>query len=125
MAKRNMLFENVLIKMNQVPELTPEERIKYAKELDFINSQVDEIKKSLSTSENLSQQIENVHSECLSLHKSVDTFGDQYKKLDSALIKFQECIKDIDELTTETQHAWEKLTEVENKLKQKENPQTD
>ena len=125
MAKRNMIFEKVLIKMNQVPDLTEEERVKYAQELEFINQQVDLIKEKLVVSQELSTTIENVHSKCLSLHKSIDTFGDQYKKLETSISQFQKLMNEFDELNEDTKSAWDKLHEVENKLKQKENPQTE
>ena len=111
--------------MKQIPDLTPEERVKYAQELEFINNQVEESKQLLSVSKEIQTSIEIVHSKCLSIHKAVDTHAKQYNQLESAIAKFQNCIKDIEELNTDTNNAWAKLSEVENKLKQKANPPKD
>ena len=119
---KNMIFEKVLIKMNQVPDLTDEERLKYAQELEFINQQVANLKEKLNVSQELTATIENVHNKCLSLHKSIDTFGDQYKRLESSISHFQSIMSEFNELGEETKTAWDRLHEVENKLKEKENP---
>jgi RNA binding exosome subunit len=113
---RNLILENVLIKMNQIPELTAEEREKYGKQLELINYQVENVKKALVVSNEITSQVETVHSKCLQLHRQVDTFGEQYQRLDATLARFKKCCNEMDALNMETEAAWNKLGEVEQKL---------
>ena len=98
---RNLILENVLIKMNQIPELTSEEREKYGKQLETINNNVEEVKKALVVSNEITSQVETVHSKCLDLHRQVDTFGEQYQRLDETLARFKKCCYEMDALNTE------------------------
>lgn len=113
---RNLILENVLIKMNQIPELTSEEREKYGKQLETINNNVEEVKKALVVSNEITSQVETVHSKCLDLHRQVDTFGEQYQRLDETLARFKKCCYEMDALNIETEAAWNSLGEVEQKL---------
>lgn len=106
--------------MKQIPELSPEQREKYGKELQYIKNSVDNLNNSLKTSDQLNSEIEKVHAKCLDLHKSVDTTAAQYEQLNQAILRFKTCITDFNNLNTDIEKAWNELGEVEQKLKSKQ-----
>lgn len=111
-----MIFDNVMIKIKQIPEIPQEQREKYGKELEYIKKSVDNVNDVLKSSQSLNSDIEKVHNKCLELHKAVDTCGAQYTQLNEAIQRFKNCISDISTLNTDIEKAWNGLSECEAKI---------
>lgn len=111
-----MIFENVMVKIGQIPDITPEEKKKYGDQLTYIYNHAKEVQELEENTKEIAGQIEGVHKAFLEYHKNVDHFGEQYTRLGTAMERLNKCIDNMENLNKSTETAWSKLTDVEKKL---------
>jgi len=111
------MFENVLMKLNQIPELTQEERVKYAKQLEYINDRTQKVHEMSKCLPSFDEEAKAIHKKMIDGHKQVDQMYLQKSKLYSALLRYQKMVEDSSTLHKDVENSLNLLKEVERRFK--------
>ncbi|KAK8841153.1 hypothetical protein M9Y10_027353 [Tritrichomonas musculus] len=96
--------------------LNSEDLAQYSVPLYYLDARLKEFKELLPSNSSLDEETKNLHSRLISVKGRINKANTEYSKLNTAIIRLQRNLDDMDSLVKETEHAWESLHKVEEQL---------
>ena len=107
------MFDNVLLKLNQIQDLTSEERLKYGKQLEYINQKSESINYLNKNFPKIDEKVKNLHQEVNDIHKFLEIQNQQKNKLYSSIQRLEKISNDSINLKNDLELTWNKLLDID------------
>lgn len=98
--------------------ISNEEREEFYIPFSYIANHSKEISELNSHFAELNSNLDKSHKTCLQLAKRIDEGAQQYHALNEAINRFKRLMDDVNTFSMETEHAWDELQQVEQRLLQ-------
>lgn len=97
-------------------QLTERQREEYGPVFAYMEKRALEVKSLTDNAVTFNENLKDLHTACLNLHRRVDTANREYQRLNGAITRLKKTMASMDDFARETEGAWSKLTDVEKKL---------